>query len=174
VTGPKPKPTPPLRLTGKALEDRNRCIDKREQQRCARCGVVIWSGGSRHHRKFKSRRGGDEVSNGMLLCGSGTTGCHGWAHANPISARMVGFAVNADEDPRLVAVKHALHGLVWLDDEGGVSSTPPELSPILSPVKLYPARCARCGVDRTSRDHRSPLCRDCAGQLTPAQRVEWR
>lgn len=126
----KPKPTLPLRLSGRALEVRNERIDRRERQRCARCGVVIWHGGSRHHRKFRSRRGGDEVSNGLLLCGSGTTGCHGWVHSNPISARQKGFAVNSTEDPRLVPVEHAVYGLVWLDDLGGVSSTPPELPPL--------------------------------------------
>lgn len=120
------KPAPVLRLSGAALTARNKCIDAREQQRCARCGVIIWSGGSRHHRKFRSRRGGDEVSNGLLMCGSGTTGCHGWAHANPIAARQTGFAVGAHEDPRLIPVKHALHGRVWLDDQGGVSPTPPK------------------------------------------------
>ena len=120
-----PKPVAPLRLTGLALIERNEKITARDRQRCARCGVIIWSGGSRHHRKFKSRRGGDEVSNGILLCGSGTTGCHGWAHSNPRSARMAGFAVESNEDPRLVPVAHAVYGTVWLDDDGGVSATPP-------------------------------------------------
>ena len=130
MTGPKPKPQAPLRLAGRALAERNDRIDRRDRQRCARCGVIIWSGGSRHHRKFKSRRGGDEVSNGLLLCGSGTTGCHGWAHSNPRSARMTGFAVESHEDPRLVPVKHGIYGVVWLDDFGGVSSTPPKLPPL--------------------------------------------
>lgn len=120
-----PKPDPPIRLAGAALLERNDKITTRDLQRCARCGVIIWSGGSRHHRKFKSRRGGDEVSNGLLLCGSGTTGCHGWAHANPREARMGGFAVESGEDPRLVPVEHAVYGTVWLDDDGGVSTTPP-------------------------------------------------
>ena len=125
-----PKPAPPLRLEGRDLLERNEKINKRDRQRCARCGRVIWSGGSRHHRKFKSRRGGDEVSNGILLCGSGTTGCHGWCHANPRSARMKGFALESWENPRLVPVEHALYGLVWLDDDGGYSATPPELPPL--------------------------------------------
>lgn len=120
-----PKPTPPLRLTGNALRERNDKIDRREQQRCARCGVIIWAGGSRHHRKFKGRRGGDEVSNGILLCGSGTTGCHGWAHAHPVSARMKGFALESHEDPKFHPVEHALYGVVWLDDDGGYSHEPP-------------------------------------------------
>jgi hypothetical protein len=121
-----PKPAPPLRLTGLAMIARNKKIDARERQRCARCAVVIWSGGSRHHRKLRSRRGGDEVSNGVLLCGSGTTGCHGWAHANPVSARMVGLVLSASDDPLLIPVRHAVYGCdVWLDDAGNASSTPP-------------------------------------------------
>jgi hypothetical protein len=124
---PKPKPQPPLQLSGRALENRNALIDARDRQTCVKCGVIIWVGASRHHRKFKSRRGGDEVSNAVLLCGSGTTGCHGWVHANPVSARMLGLALASGEDPRLVPVKHAVHGLVWLDDAGNVSSTPPRI-----------------------------------------------
>ncbi|TFD16202.1 hypothetical protein E3T26_04790 [Cryobacterium sp. TMT1-21] len=90
---------------------------------------MIWSGGSRHHRKLKSRRGGDEVSNGVLLCGSGTTGCHGWCHANPVSARMVGLVLLANDNPLLVPVRHAVYGGdVWLDDAGNASITPPRLA----------------------------------------------
>lgn len=127
MSAPYPKPVPTLRLTAGPLKTRNKRIDTRDHQRCARCAIIIWSGGSRHHRKFKSRGGGDEVSNGVLMCGSGTTGCHGWAHSNPVSARQAGFAVGASEDPRLVPIKHALHGLVWLDDLGGFSATPPTI-----------------------------------------------
>lgn len=29
----------------------------------------------------------------ILLCGSGTTGCHGWVHANPMKARAAGLIV---------------------------------------------------------------------------------
>lgn len=119
------KPLPPLRLSGQPLARRNQLIDDREQQKCARCGVIIWAGASRHHRKFRSRRGGDEVSNGLLMCGSGTTGCHGWAHMNPIAARELGFAVLSHEDPTQVPVKHAIHGWVYLDDLGGVHPRPP-------------------------------------------------
>lgn len=113
-----PKQPKPLRLTGAALTRRNEAIDRRERQRCAWCGVVIWNNGSRHHRKFKSRGGGDEVSNGVLVCGSGTTGCHGKIHADPARAAEFGFAVHAHEEPREVAIYHAIYGLVYLDDEG--------------------------------------------------------
>ena len=104
---------------------RNDRIDKRDAQLCVNCGVTIWADASRHHRKFKSRGGGDEVSNGILLCGSGTTGCHGWVHANPKLARKLGLAVHRWEDPREVPVDHVLYGVVYLDDLGGWSKMPP-------------------------------------------------
>lgn len=114
-----PKPGKPLKLTGRKLEERNDAIDGREAQRCAKCGEVVWSNGSRHHRKLRSRRGGDEVSNGVLLCGSGTTGCHGWAHDEIAEATALGFVVASHDDPREVPIRHALHGWVLLDDVGG-------------------------------------------------------
>lgn len=33
------------------------------------------------------------MENLVLLCGSGTTGCHGWVHANPTRAIAVGLIV---------------------------------------------------------------------------------
>jgi hypothetical protein len=118
-----PKPVLPLRLSGRALALRNERIDRRDRERCAWCGVPIF-GGSRHHRKFRSRRGGDEVSNGVLLCGSGTTGCHGWVHLYPSVARVEGFAVESWETPAEVPVRHFIYGWVLLDDEGGVTPVP--------------------------------------------------
>lgn len=114
-----------LRLSGRMLAERNRLIDYREMQACARCGVEIWNYGSRHHRKLRSRGGGDEVSNGVLLCGSGTTGCHGWAHANPEAATLLGFIVPSTADPACVPILHALYGWVLINDEGTAESCAP-------------------------------------------------
>lgn len=120
------KRRPAIAYTGAALRERNIKIDRREGQSCARCGKGIWENGSRHHRKFKSRGGGDEVSNGVLLCGSGTTGCHGWAHAHSDLAREAGFAVNSWEDPALVPIRLYMAGgrPVYLDDDGNWSKEP--------------------------------------------------
>ncbi|MEB0303842.1 hypothetical protein QN345_00615 [Cryobacterium sp. 10I1] len=120
-----PKPTRRIVLFGAALLRLNILVDRREQQRCARCGRIIWAGGSRHHRKFRSRRGSDSAANIVLMCGSGTTGCHGWVHANPTSAAMVGFALESWQDPTEHPIEHVLYGRVWLDDDGGHSGTPP-------------------------------------------------
>jgi hypothetical protein len=75
---------PPLTITT--------VVDTREAQRCARCGVWVQSNGSRHHRQ-RRRTGGHSVVNLVLLCGSGTTGCHGWIHSHPANARAFGYIV---------------------------------------------------------------------------------
>ena len=67
-------------------------IDARDGYCCVRCGQAITNNGSRHHRQ-RRQVGGHGVENVVLVCGSGTTGCHGWAHANPAAARAVGLIV---------------------------------------------------------------------------------
>ncbi|UQN29451.1 HNH endonuclease [Brachybacterium kimchii] len=64
----------------------------RDRDQCQRCGVYT-AGGSIHHRQG---RGGDSPhspANLVLLCGSGTTGCHGWVHAHPAAAYAAGLMV---------------------------------------------------------------------------------
>lgn len=69
-------------------------VDTRDKQRCVRCGVWIQNNGSRHHR-MRRAAGGHVIANIILLCGSGTTGCHGWVHANPAEARADGLIVRS-------------------------------------------------------------------------------
>jgi hypothetical protein len=52
------------------------------------------------------------------VCGTGTTGCHGWIHAHPAEAYRLGFLVKSGQDPALVPVQHFKFGLVYLDDDG--------------------------------------------------------
>lgn len=98
---------------------------------CARCGrhvahlerSLAWS---IHHRRPRGAGGTslawvNEAANQIILCGSGTTGCHGWVESRRAEARMAGFLVplngvlRADE----VAIRHKTLGLVLLNDEGG-------------------------------------------------------
>jgi len=67
-------------------------IDGRDGYCCVRCGRRITNNGSRHHRQ-RRQVGGHGVENVVLICGSGTTQCHGWAHANPAAARAVGLII---------------------------------------------------------------------------------
>lgn len=92
-------------------------IEERDLSRCARCGRFIAEGGNKHHRKFRSRGGKGNIANGVLLCGSGTTGCHGWAHHNIADATAEGFIVSSWEEATLVAV-HTWRGWMLLADDG--------------------------------------------------------
>lgn len=98
----------------------NRCGD-----RCERCGVSLQSGPvSLHHRKPR-RAGGttdpavNRASNLMYVCGSGTTGCHGWIESNRREAYAKGWLLGAREDPaRTPVYVHAMIGPVLLTDDG--------------------------------------------------------
>jgi hypothetical protein len=58
-----------------------------------------------HHRRLRSQGGRDTPENRALLCGSGTTGCHGWVHAHPKLAMASGWIVSAfGPDPYDVAM----------------------------------------------------------------------
>lgn len=61
----------------------------------------------------------------VVLCGSGTTGCHGWVESHPSEAERAGYRVRQVAEPRDVPI--IWHGcFVLLDDLGGV--TPVEVS----------------------------------------------
>ena len=98
-------------------------VDRRDGEACVRCGLSLaWLPGSRHHRQ-RRQVGGHRVANLILLCGSGTTGCHGWVHANPQAARDNGWIVSAYvKNVELVPVKRWTpeFGLQWfcIDDAG--------------------------------------------------------
>lgn len=100
-------------------------VDARAQECCERCGKHA-EGGSRHHRRAKGM-GGDKrpdtnlPANLVLLCGSGTTGCHGWVHANPRDAQLLGWIIPRWADPLEVpipAYTSAWSALVFLDNDG--------------------------------------------------------
>ena len=57
---------------------------------CVRCGAraTNW-----HHRLNRSQGGPDDAFNLVPLCGSGTTGCHGWVTLHPSEAEAVGLHV---------------------------------------------------------------------------------
>lgn len=114
----------------------NDLVDARDGYRCVRCGVSLVSvPGSRHHR-VRRRDTADKPSVLVLLCGSGTTGCHGWAHAHPKAARRLGLIVPAVRRPPLdtttipcVGIRHdGKSGWFLLDDEGGRSEIPAALA----------------------------------------------
>lgn len=103
----------------------HRLTARRDHYRCLRCGNEldhIWSGHSLHHRHMRSHPfpGLHSPANLIHLCGSGTTGCHGWVHNHPETAMEYGWIVSMGEDhPETVPVWDAHRGWLLLDNQGG-------------------------------------------------------
>lgn len=72
-------------------------VEIRDRATCVRCGSHEWI--TRDHRRNRSQGGRTVVENLQLLCGSGTTGCHGWATTHPKEAVEQGFAVPGWAEP---------------------------------------------------------------------------
>lgn len=91
MIGPKaPKPTPVEERQARAA------VKGRDGGRCVRCGGLA---NNFDHRRNSSQGGQIVASNGQLLCGTGTTGCHGWKTSHPAEAIATGYAVPGYADP---------------------------------------------------------------------------
>ncbi|KAA9110161.1 hypothetical protein [Microbacterium rhizomatis] len=109
----------------------------RDQGRCVDCGVQLrrerraeaFDGWSVQHREARGTGGGKRgrrpwlvlASNGGLMCGTGTTGCHGDTETKRRGrAYALGFAIKTGiRRPSEIPMRHAVRGWVLLDDEGG-------------------------------------------------------
>lgn len=112
-----PKDAGPSPAVRKLVLDRDGCM-------CLRCGIfVIGRPYSLHHRKKRSQLGRNDPENLITLCGSGTTGCHGWVHANLNDAHDAGWIVRSGEDPALMPLEYiSEHGsgfMALLTRDGG-------------------------------------------------------
>ena len=82
--------------------------------RCERCHVALGNDYSLHHRRPRGMGGTkrpDLPSNLLALCGSGTTGCHGWVESRRAEAIEDGLLVRQHHDPATVPV---LLGCGWV------------------------------------------------------------
>ena len=61
------------------------------------------------------------VENLILLCGTGTTGCHGWVHNHPAESYEAGWLVHSWDEPLEVPVR-SWRGLLLLDADGGTTT----------------------------------------------------
>lgn len=80
---------------------RERSMALCEGQAVGACiGVPLsWS-----HRVPRGQGGTWSGSNGLDLCGSGTTGCHGWVESHPAAATALGWRVQSWRNPLMVPV----------------------------------------------------------------------
>lgn len=104
----------------------------RDEGCCSRCGSAITGERGRdwsvHHRAPRSMGGTsrawiDAPANLVIVCGSGTTGCHGAIESNRNASRYAGFLVSANGLLRSegVLIDHAIHGRVFMFDDGSVA-----------------------------------------------------
>lgn len=93
--------------------------------RCERCNHEFTGRGVSRHHRMRRRDGGDRLANLLLLCGTGTTGCHGYVTEHPEEAYANGWSIRAlaGQDPADVPVR--INGRLWvLDDHGGKRLVP--------------------------------------------------
>lgn len=102
---------------------------------CVSCGRHV--GGmtdySVHHRIPRGMGGSTDErlnlpSNLILLCGSGTTGCHGWVESRRNDARTWGYLLYRLSEPSLVAVYTYLGWTMYHDDGSTAHPPPPNVS----------------------------------------------
>lgn len=96
---------------------------ERANGRCEVCGLPIamdrWPGYSRHHRLPRGRGGHNRLSNLLLLCGTGTTGCHGLIESQRALAYGNGWLVHTGDEPTEIPVELAKHlEAMYLTDDG--------------------------------------------------------
>ena len=88
--------------------------------RCVGCGRT---GLTAQHRLARGRGGTSNPligspANGVPLCGSGVTGCHGWTEAHPIEAELLGWRLPTGT-PALGAPFWTRFGwYAWGEDDG--------------------------------------------------------
>ena len=58
------------------------------------------------------------VANIVELCGSGTTGCHGWVHQHVEEAERLGLIVPLGIDPLSTPVRDWQGRWLWLNQDG--------------------------------------------------------
>ena len=114
------------RKTG-ATDEVRMNVMARASFRCERCGSTLMGVPvSVHHRRPRAMGGTKRLdtnypSNLMALCGTGTSGCHGWIEQNRQVAYEEGWLVRQHEEPSKVSVKLFLYGNSFISDDGIVS-----------------------------------------------------
>lgn len=89
--------------------------------RCEKCGGPL-NIHSLHHRRPRGMGGSRNpaisgAANFLALCGTGTTGCHGWVESNRTTAYLRGLLLRTGSDPTATPyVDDRGHWWLLLDD----------------------------------------------------------
>lgn len=125
---PRAAVKPVRRDTGPSMQTRA-MVYARDLGCCCRCGVAVANvPHSVHHRTRRSQLGLHEFPNLLTLCGSGSTGCHGYVHGHIAEAEAAGWLLRSTGDPLKVPVRYATPGGLarfWLTDDGARVTEPP-------------------------------------------------
>ena len=99
--------------------------------RCELCGGRLdnWYGVSVHHRRPRGMGGSKDpktnsASNLIVLCGSGTSGCHGKVEKNRADSKRDGLLVASWGDPASAPI--LLKGTWWLLTDDGQKIPAPD------------------------------------------------
>lgn len=121
---PKPAKAKPRRKTGKHIGEAHARATVRERSggRCEVANRAVCTGRAAEwsHRKNRSQGGRWTPANGLDACSP----CHLWITEHPVGAREKGWNVSREADPLRVPV-WTVHGLVVLDDVGGLTPSLP-------------------------------------------------
>jgi len=100
--------------------------------RCELCGGSLdgWDGMSVHHRRPRGMGGSKDprsnyASNLLILCGSGTSGCHGLVERNRRDSHRDGLIVSSRCNPAAVPI--LLNGIWWMLTDDGERVPAPDI-----------------------------------------------
>jgi hypothetical protein len=112
------------KATKAVQEAARRIVRIRDGHQCQMCGrSIVDYPSSIHHRINKGSGGSAKLERPSLLirmCGTGTTGCHGWVTNEPRQAGIWGWLLpknNPDIDPTQERIL-TFRGWEMLDDDG--------------------------------------------------------
>jgi len=115
----------PKRASTGPGEETQMLLFHRAGARCELCATDLSAGApsSKHHRRPRGMGGSsttwiNDVSNLLLLCGTGTTGCHGRIESHRTAAYDAGWLLRTGFNPWEVPVVLHGHRTVYLTRDG--------------------------------------------------------
>ena len=121
-------------------QDTSWALYARAGGRCEVCNVDLTTGRpySKHHRLPRGRGGTNVLSNLMLVCGTGTSGCHGMIESQRTIAYDNGWLVRSGHVPAEQVVRiHAMRLIA-----AGFWTTPPTVRVLLDDTGHYREQAA--------------------------------